>query len=114
MFLPSVFTRWTGLRSFDVCQEPRPVMDDRESPAPETQVFATRAGSRLVDWPNVDVATMLATSDRQAAAVAGTKRTGAFSLYFAAHLKNTPAYQQAVGADAAASRSTPPTTHAYG
>jgi hypothetical protein len=113
VFLPSVFARWKGLRSFDVCQEPRPAVDDRESSPPETQVFATRAGSRLIDWSDVDVAAMLAAADREAAA-AGTERNAAFSLYFAPHLKNTPAYQQVVGTDAGASTSTPPTTHAYG
>ncbi len=113
VFLPSVFTRWKGLRSFDVCQEPRPAVDDREAPPPETQVFATRAGSRMVDWSEVDVATLKATSDREDAA-AGKERAVAFSLYVTAHLKATPAYQVAVGTVGEPSSSAPPTTHAYG
>ena len=62
VFLPYVFERWKGLKSFDVCQEPRPAVDDRPTPAPETQVYATRTGSKLVDWKTVDVATMIHTS----------------------------------------------------
>ncbi len=45
VFLPYVFTRWKGLKSFDVCQEPRPAVDDRPVPEPETQVYATRRGA---------------------------------------------------------------------
>ena len=36
VFLPSVFERWKGLKSFDVCQEPKPAVDDGPTPAPET------------------------------------------------------------------------------
>jgi len=107
-----VFSRWKGLRSFDVCQEPRPEVDPRLSPPPETQVYASRAGSRMVDWPTVDVATLVSTSNQEAAA-AGAARPVAFSLYVAAHLKSTPSYQDAVGG-AGDTPSSPPTTHAYG
>ena len=79
----------------------------------KSQVFATRAGSRLVDWSEVDVATLKATSDREDAA-AGKERDVAFSLYVTTHLKNTPAYQVAVGTVGEASSSAPPTTHPYG
>jgi len=68
VFLPYVFTRWKGLKSFDVCQEPRPAVDNRPKPDPETQAYATRAGSKLVDWKTVDVAAMIRTSQQQAAA----------------------------------------------
>jgi hypothetical protein len=113
VFLPSVFARWKGLRSFDVCQEPRPVVDDRASPPPETQVFATRAGSRKIDWSTTDVATLVSTSDQEAAS-AGAARPVAFSLYVAAHLLHTPAYQEAVGTGAGAATPAPPTTYEYG
>jgi hypothetical protein len=113
VFLPSVFARWKGLRSFDVCQEPRPAVDDRLSPPPETQVFATRAGSRMIDWSTTDVATLVSTSAQEAAS-AGAARPVAFSLYVAAHLLNTPAYQEAVGTGTGDTTSAPPTTYEYG
>ena len=112
VFLPSVFTRWKGLRSFDVCQEPRPVVDDREVAPARDPGVRHPAGSRLIDWSDVDVATLLATSDRRTPP-AGTDGR-AFSLYVAAHLKNTPAYQEAVGTAPRHRRRTPPTTHPYG
>ncbi len=108
VFLPYVFTRWKGLRSFDVCQEPPPAVDDRLSPAPETQVFATRAGSKRIDWPTVDVADLIRRSNSEVAA-AGSARDAAFSLYVAPHLQNTPAYQHSVGV-APVVPTAPPTT----
>ncbi len=111
VFLPYVFQRWKGLRSFDVCQEPRPGVDNRPSPPPETQIFASRAGNAKIDWSTVDVATLVARSNAEAAA-AGAARPVKFSLYVAAHLQNTPAYAAAVG-DATAGP-IPATAPAYG
>jgi hypothetical protein len=110
VFLPYVFTRWKGLRSFDVCQEPSPAVDDRPEPAPETQVFASRAGSRAIDWSTADLATLVARSE---AAAADATRPVAFSVFVAAHLRETPAYRAAVGT-AGASTSAPSTTPRYG
>jgi hypothetical protein len=112
VFLPYVFTRWKGLESFDVCQEPRPVVDDRVAPAPETQVYATRAGSKLVDWKTADVATMIRTSQEEAAATA-THDDVRFSVFVAKHLQNTPAYQQVAGT-AATTTPTSPAVRDYG
>ena len=114
VFLPYVFTRWKGLKSFDVCQEPRPAVDDRPSPAPETQVYATRAGSKLVDWKTVDVATMIRTSQEQAAATP-TNGDVPFSLFVAKHLQITPAYEAVAGtAVTTAPATTAPTERDYG
>jgi hypothetical protein len=113
VFLPYVFSRWKGLKSFDVCQEPRPAVDNRAEPPPETQVFASRKGSAAIDWVTVDVATMVERTAIEAAA-AGIKRPTAFSLYVAKHLENTPAYQNAVGPTASSTPSPSPTTPAYG
>jgi hypothetical protein len=112
VFLPYVFTRWKGLKSFDVCQEPRAAVDPRPTPAPETQVYATRAGRKLVDWKTVDVATMIQTSQEQAAAT-GTNGDVPFSVFVAQHLQNTPAYQEVAGT---AATTTPgsPTVRDYG
>jgi len=112
VFLPYVFTRWKDLKSFDVCQEPRPVVDDRASPAPETQVYATRAGNKLVDWKTVDVATMIRTSQEEAAATP-TNGDPQFSVFVAKHLQITPQYQQLAGT-AATTTPTSPTVRDYG
>ncbi len=112
VFLPYVFERWKGLKSFDVCQEPRPAVDDSPTPSPETQVYATRAGSKLVDWKTVDLATMITTS-RTESADAGTRRPVRFSLFVARHLENTPAYQQEAGT-AATTTPASPTVRDYG
>jgi hypothetical protein len=112
VFLPSVFSRWKGLRSFDVCQEPSPAVDDGPEPPPETQVFASRAGSRAIDWSTADLATLIARADG-AAMSAGTTRPVVFSVYVAAHLRHTPAYRAAVGTTGSAT-SAPPTTPPYG
>jgi hypothetical protein len=111
VFLPYVFDRWKRLQSVDVCQEPRPEVDNRLSPPPETQMFASRAASEKIDWHTVDVATLVVDSNAEAAAAAGA-RPVTFSLYVAAHLQLTPAYQSAVGG--AAVGNTPATTPAYG
>ncbi|HEY3669763.1 MAG TPA: hypothetical protein VGN51_02430 [Acidimicrobiia bacterium] len=115
-FLPYVFAHWKGLKSFDVCQEPRPAVDDRPTPAPETQVYATRAGSTLVDWKTVDVATMIRTSHEQAAATP-TNGDVPFSVFVAKHLQNTPGYQAVADTAAttpAASTPAAPTVRDYG
>jgi hypothetical protein len=96
VFLPSVFRRWKGLQSFDVCQEPAPVDDDGASPPPETQVFATRAGAKLVDWKTVDVATMIRLSEEEARRT-GTDRNARFSVYVAEHLRDTPEFRRVAG-----------------
>jgi hypothetical protein len=116
VFLPYVFNRWKSLKSFDVCQEPRPAVDSRAVPAPETQVYATRAGNKLVDWKTVDVATMIRTSQEEAAATP-TNGDPRFSLFVAKHLQITPAYQQMAGTAATTTpTSTPaaPTVRDYG
>jgi hypothetical protein len=111
VFLPYVFARWKGLQSFDVCQEPHPADDPRPEPAPETQVYATRAGSRLVDWKTVDVATMIRTS-REESADAGTARPVQFSVFVTKQIQTTPAYQQVAGPGTTAPD--PASAHDYG
>jgi hypothetical protein len=114
VFLPSVFQRWKDLKSFDVCQEPRPEVDDRAVPAPETQVYATRAGVKLVDWPTANLSTMIETS-RTEADDAGTGRPVRFSLLVTKHLQNVPTYQAAVGTTTATDTTSPrPTVRDYG
>ena len=64
VFLPSVFERWPGLTSFDVCQEPLPELDDALQPAPKTQIAVSRAEGDEFDWAGTDLAEYL---DRAAA-----------------------------------------------
>jgi hypothetical protein len=109
VFLPFVFDRWPGLRSFDVCQEPVTSVDDRsEPPPPETQVFVRRRGAGGVDWEHADLAALLAESDR-AASEAGDSRPVALTLFVAEDLQRAPEYEEAVArasADAAITSTT--------
>lgn len=106
VFLPYVFNRWKDLKSFDVCQEPRPAVDPRKVPAPETQVYVTRAGSKLVDWKTVDVATMIRTSEEESAAIP-TNGDVPFLVFVTKHLQVTPAYEQKAGTGTTASAADP-------
>ena len=95
VFLPFVFDRWPGLRSFDVCQEPVASADDRSEPPPETQVFVRRRGAGALDWEQADLAALLAESGR-AAREAGDSTPEALTLFVAKHLRRAPEYQDAV------------------
>jgi hypothetical protein len=90
VFVPRVFRRWDGLRSFDVCQEPLPAADARAEPPPETQVFVRRRGASAVDWQHADLAEILAAADR-----ATHDSPIALSVYVAQHLHDVPAYASA-------------------
>jgi hypothetical protein len=94
VFLPLVFDRWPGLRSFDVCQEPLPETDDRAEPPPETQVFVLREGVDAVDWRHADLAELLAQGVR-ASNEAGDSKQVEFSVFVAKHLRALPEYKDA-------------------
>jgi hypothetical protein len=55
VFLPSVFERWPGLESFDVCQEPGASAEEPKDPPAVTQIDVTRAQAAAVDWRTVGV-----------------------------------------------------------
>ncbi len=55
VFLPDVFERWPGLRSFDVCQEPPASTREPKDPPPVTQIEVTRRQARAIDWSTVTV-----------------------------------------------------------
>jgi hypothetical protein len=59
LFVPMIFTRWKGLESFDVCQEPLPNVDPRPEPPPVTQVYVARAGLKGVSWKHVTLKGLL-------------------------------------------------------
>ena len=111
VFLPFVFDRWPGLRSFDVCQEPVTSVDDRSEPPPETQVFVRRRGAGALDWEQADLSALLAESGR-AAREAGDSAPVALTLFVAKHLQRTPDYRDAV-ARASADAPTTSTTGRY-
>jgi hypothetical protein len=64
VFLPDAFDRWSGLESFDVCQEPEPGVDDRQVPEPRTQIDISRAESAAVDWETVELGSIVLAAGR--------------------------------------------------
>jgi hypothetical protein len=90
VFVPRVFRRWNGLRSFDVCQEPLPKVNPSAEPPPETQVFVRRRGVHALDWEHAELAGILAAADR-----AEHDSPIALSVYVAQHLHDVPAYASA-------------------
>ena len=62
-FLPSVFHRWSDLESFDVCQEPQPLVSTTGVPPLTSQLIATRKGAAKVHWKRATLATLLERAD---------------------------------------------------
>ncbi|MCU0310577.1 MAG: hypothetical protein MUE36_06515 [Acidimicrobiales bacterium] len=56
---PDVFARWSGLDSYDICQEPLPEVDPSPEPSPVTQLNLTREAASRVDWTNGDLTSLL-------------------------------------------------------
>jgi hypothetical protein len=83
VFLPEVFERWDLLETFDVCQEPLPVVDDRKEPPPVTQLFLSRAEAGEFDWKDVTLAELLAAREPERAS---------FTLYVAPAVTNDPSW----------------------
>ena len=87
VFLPLVFKRWKGLKSFDVCLEPLPAIDSSPEPAPITQLLVTRKGVDDIDWRHATLADLIAASNKHAE-TEYVKR--AVYLYFAPRLDTQP------------------------
>lgn len=83
VFLPDVFERWDQLETFDVCQEPRPGVDDRKEPPPVTQLFLSRAEAGELDWKDVTLAELLAAREPE---------RDSFRLYVAPAVTNDPSW----------------------
>ena len=93
IFLPFVYKRWSDLESFDVCQEPEPLLDPRPAPIPVTQLIADRKGAAAVKWKHASLATLL----KRAEAVNGKKNEAdPLSLYVSPRTVTEPAYQDAL------------------
>ena len=68
LLLPSVFERWPTITSFDICQEPPPGVDDRETPQSVTVLEVTREGAGRVDWSSIDLADLTSLPESREAA----------------------------------------------
>jgi hypothetical protein len=101
VFLPLVFKRWKGLKSFDVCQEPRPGDNDQPEPPPRTQILVSRAGVKYVNWKTATLATLIKAARDHPHEGPGLAD---FSVYFDFTLRKLPAYATA------SDRAGPPTT----
>jgi hypothetical protein len=111
IFLPSVFRRWPGLQSFDVCQEPKPADDAGAEPPPETQVFVLRRGIDRVDWKKAGLAEVLAAA-ADARADRGEARVD-LSVFIASHLRDHPRYREAVEQSRGVSPEAPQSSDTY-
>lgn len=59
MLVPEVFARWSGLVSFDFCQEPF-TADDGSAPPSDTLLDVTREVAEAIDWEAVTLAGLIA------------------------------------------------------
>ena len=90
-FVPMVFNRWSGLQSFDICQEP--LNDTREAPPPVTQIFLTRAAlDRVANWKKASLTEVLA------AAPVDRRRSTDYYVYFNSDTRTDPAFVKAADA----------------
>jgi hypothetical protein len=87
VFAPRSFDTWSGLVSFDVCQEPLPGVDTRREPPPKTKVDMTRNASEEVDWDDLDLRQLLIDEKRLG------KRE--LSVYGDTEVRRTTVYQDA-------------------
>ena len=56
---PYVFERWSGVETYDICQEPPPEIDDSDAPVPYTQIEIDRQAADAVDWDTATTATVI-------------------------------------------------------
>jgi len=96
IFLPTVFDRWSGVRSFDVCQEPLPSVGESSEPPPVTEIVASRRGAGRIPWHDVTLADLVALQPSGHAPSSLTATD--FGLYLAPAVRADPAYQQALAA----------------
>jgi hypothetical protein len=62
VFAGDIFTRWPGLKTFDVCQEPTTAVDARPEPVAVTQIEMSREQAASFDWKATTVLDLLAAS----------------------------------------------------
>lgn len=88
VFLPMVYDRWKGLKSFDVCQEPRQSDDPRPTPPAVTQLVVTRAALGDVRWKHATLTDLLTVAAKHMKPPASQHD---FSVYIDAGLESQPA-----------------------
>jgi hypothetical protein len=93
IFLPFVYRRWSDLKSFDVCEEPEPVVDPRPEPVPVTQLIATRKGAAGLNWKHASLATLI---ERAHAIDAKHGKADPLVLYVEPEVLAEPLYQDAL------------------
>lgn len=59
VFASTIFDRWPGLETFDVCQEPPPGVDDAPEPTPFTQVDMHRDAAAKITWETATLTDLL-------------------------------------------------------
>ena len=85
LITPDVFARWSGLDSYDICQEPLAEVDPSPEPNPVTQLNLTRAAADTVDWTNGSLTDLL---------VAARQSTD-LRMYVNREIRETPIYRAA-------------------
>ena len=89
VFVPMVFNKWKGLRTFDICQEP--ANDPRAEPPPVTQIYVSRdALDRVGNWKQATLVELLsaAPKDRR-------QRGADYYVYFNTDVRNDPTFKTA-------------------
>ncbi|MGI8794055.1 MAG: hypothetical protein ACR2H3_12940, partial [Acidimicrobiales bacterium] len=56
---PYCFETWSGLDSYDICQEPPNNINDAGESPPVTQLELGRADALLIDWDDADLAALV-------------------------------------------------------
>lgn len=96
---PDVFARYTDLDSYDLCQEPRPIDDDRPEPPPVSQIDVGREAAAGIDWEGGSLVDLVRASAR-----------GELVLRVDETLSATTGWQAAVAAATAAAEPPPSST----
>ena len=93
-FLPTVFHRWSGLQSFDVCEDPPSSVDPSPEPPSVAQIVVTRAAAAQIDWRHITLPELVALQHPRR----GPRRFSEldFGLYLDPQLLAQPAYRQAL------------------
>ncbi len=91
VFVPMVFDKWKGLRTFDICQEP--VDDPRDEPPPVTQIYVSRdALDRVGNWKQATLVELLAAAPKDR-----RQRGADYYVYFNNDIRQDPTFQKAAG-----------------
>ena len=96
LFLPSIYKRWPGLKSFDICQEPEQVLNRVPRRSRSLSSLASRQAAASVDWKTHDARHAAPARVAGAAGKKGAKHD--LSLYVSPRTLVEPSYQAAVAA----------------